>query len=92
MVALRVNGKLHELDASSGTPLLWALRDVLGMTGTRFGLWRCSPWRLHGSSRRDAEESVRVAGQRLGHRGHAVPVRWVKRSAVNNNVSQEKSQ
>ena len=37
MVSLRVNGKLHELDVSPDTPLLWALRDVLGMTGTKFG-------------------------------------------------------
>ena len=37
MVTLRINGKLHELDVSPDVPLLWALRDVLGMTGTKFG-------------------------------------------------------
>ena len=34
---LRVNGTSHEVDAPSDMPLLWVLRDVLGMTGTKFG-------------------------------------------------------
>jgi isoquinoline 1-oxidoreductase subunit alpha len=35
--ALRVNGIERAVDADGDTPLLWALRDVLGMTGTKFG-------------------------------------------------------
>jgi isoquinoline 1-oxidoreductase subunit alpha len=34
---IKVNGKTHSLDVDSDTPLLWVLRDVLGMTGTKFG-------------------------------------------------------
>jgi isoquinoline 1-oxidoreductase alpha subunit len=34
---IKVNGSDHEVDVDSGTPLLWVLRDVLGMTGTKFG-------------------------------------------------------
>jgi isoquinoline 1-oxidoreductase alpha subunit len=34
---LDINGKTHELDAAADMPLLWALRDLLGMTGTKFG-------------------------------------------------------
>lgn len=34
---LRVNGKPHNVDVDDDTPLLWVLRDVLGMTGTKFG-------------------------------------------------------
>ena len=34
---LNVNGKLHDLDVPNDMPLLWILRDVLGMTGTKFG-------------------------------------------------------
>ena len=34
---LKINGTPHELDVDSDTPLLWVLRDVLGMTGTKFG-------------------------------------------------------
>jgi isoquinoline 1-oxidoreductase subunit alpha len=34
---IKVNGKTHSLDVDGDTPLLWVLRDVLGMTGTKFG-------------------------------------------------------
>jgi len=34
---LSINGKDVHVDADSSTPLLWALRDTLGMTGTKFG-------------------------------------------------------
>lgn len=37
MPALTVNGKSHSLDVAPDTPLLWALRDVIGLTGTKFG-------------------------------------------------------
>ena len=36
-IGLRINGRKHELDVDPSTPLLWALRDYLGMTGTKFG-------------------------------------------------------
>jgi len=35
--ALKVNGTTHIVDVDGDTPLLWVLRDVLGMTGTKFG-------------------------------------------------------
>jgi isoquinoline 1-oxidoreductase subunit alpha len=34
---LKINGAPHEVDVDGDTPLLWVLRDVLGMTGTKFG-------------------------------------------------------
>ena len=34
---LKINGTPHEVDVDGETPLLWVLRDVLGMTGTKFG-------------------------------------------------------
>jgi aerobic-type carbon monoxide dehydrogenase small subunit (CoxS/CutS family) len=37
MTELRLNGKAITVDASPDTPLLWVLRDHLGMTGTKFG-------------------------------------------------------
>jgi isoquinoline 1-oxidoreductase alpha subunit len=37
MIALNVNGREHTVDADPDTPILWALRDALGMTGTKFG-------------------------------------------------------
>jgi isoquinoline 1-oxidoreductase alpha subunit len=36
-IKLNVNGKDIEVDAAEGTPLLWVLRDHLGLTGTKFG-------------------------------------------------------
>ncbi|MBN9161449.1 MAG: (2Fe-2S)-binding protein [Myxococcales bacterium 68-20] len=36
-IRLRVNGTDHELDVDPEMPLLWALRDVLGLTGTKYG-------------------------------------------------------
>ena len=37
MISLRVNGVHRDLDVDPELPLLWALRDVLGLTGTKFG-------------------------------------------------------
>src|SRR5260370_20431820 len=34
---IRINGTDHAIDVDGDTPLLWVLRDVLGMTGTKFG-------------------------------------------------------
>src|SRR5258708_38987149 len=36
-ITIKVNGVSHTVDVDSDTPLLWVLRDVLGMTGTKFG-------------------------------------------------------
>ena len=36
-ISLNVNGTSHAIDAPADMPLLWALRDVLGLTGTKFG-------------------------------------------------------
>jgi isoquinoline 1-oxidoreductase alpha subunit len=37
MISLNVNGKTHSVDAEPATPLLWAIHDNLGMSGTKFG-------------------------------------------------------
>ena len=37
MIALTVNGTEHSVDVSSDMRLLWVLRDILGLTGTKFG-------------------------------------------------------
>jgi isoquinoline 1-oxidoreductase subunit alpha len=37
MATLRINGKDHHLDVAHDMPLLWVLRDVIGLTGTKFG-------------------------------------------------------
>ena len=37
MIKLTLNGQAKEIDVADDTPLLWALRDTLGLTGTKFG-------------------------------------------------------
>lgn len=37
MVTLSINGEPHRVDVEDGTPLLFVLRDTLGMTGTKYG-------------------------------------------------------
>jgi len=37
MIALAINGKSYNVDVESNTPLLWVLRDTIGLTGTKYG-------------------------------------------------------
>ncbi|ABB31080.1 (2Fe-2S)-binding domain protein [Geobacter metallireducens RCH3] len=37
MIALTVNGTRHQVDVPPDTPLLWVIREVIGLTGTKFG-------------------------------------------------------
>ena len=37
MIEIKVNGVAHRLEVADDMPLLWALRDVMGLTGTKFG-------------------------------------------------------
>ena len=47
--SLTINGKAHELDVDGDMPLLWALRDIVGLTGTKFGcgLAQCGACTVH---------------------------------------------
>ena len=49
MVTLRVNGKVQKLKVDPETPLLWVLRDHLGLTGTKFscGIAECGACTVH---------------------------------------------
>ena len=46
---ITVNGKTHSVDVDDDTPMLWVVRDVLGMTGTKFGCGRalCGACTIH---------------------------------------------
>ena len=59
--AIKVNGNTHTVDVDGDTPLLWVLRDVLGMTGTKFGCGS-SVRRLYGASGRKADPVVHHVG------------------------------
>ena len=49
MVELTVNGAVRQVDADPDMPLLWALRDVLGLTGTKYGcgIAQCGACTVH---------------------------------------------
>ena len=49
MITLIVNGKRHELDVEPDAPLLWVLRDEIGLTGTKFGcgIAQCGACTVH---------------------------------------------
>jgi isoquinoline 1-oxidoreductase alpha subunit len=46
---LKVNGKLHDVEAPADMPLLWVLRDLLGLTGTKYGcgMAQCGACTVH---------------------------------------------
>jgi aerobic-type carbon monoxide dehydrogenase small subunit (CoxS/CutS family) len=49
MISLSVNGEAHNLDVDPATPLLWVLRDTLGLTGTKYscGIAACGACTVH---------------------------------------------
>ncbi len=49
MISLTINGDVKNIDAAPDVPLLWALRDVLGLTGTKFGcgIAQCGACTVH---------------------------------------------
>ena len=70
MPHLTINGRAQELDVDPNTPLLWVLRDTLGLTGTRYGcgIAQCGACTVH------------VDG--VATRSCSVPVRAVEGSAI----------
>jgi isoquinoline 1-oxidoreductase alpha subunit len=48
-IALEVNGKAYQIDAPPEMPLLWAIRDVIGLTGTKYGcgIAQCGACTVH---------------------------------------------
>ncbi len=45
MAELMINGKVHHVNAEEDTPLLWTIRDSIGLTGVRLG--NSAVWCLH---------------------------------------------
>jgi isoquinoline 1-oxidoreductase alpha subunit len=70
MIALNVNGKRYDVDVDPDTPLLWAIRDVIGLTGTKFGcgIALCGACTVHvdGKATRSCSTPVSAAvGKRI---------------------------
>jgi isoquinoline 1-oxidoreductase alpha subunit len=49
MIELTINGKKHQVDADGEMPLLWVLRDIVGLTGTKYGcgIAQCGACTVH---------------------------------------------
>ncbi len=90
MTTLNVNGKSVDVDADPSTPVLWALRDTLGMTGTKFGcgVAACGACTVHinGQPTRSCVTPIAAAvGQKIttiegisnGRVGKAVQAAWI---------------
>jgi len=65
MIALTVNGKRYDVDVSPDMPLLWVIRENIGLTGTKFGcgLGQCGACTVHvdGSAVRSCTTAVTAA-------------------------------
>lgn len=95
MIQLNINGKSMSVDADPSTPLLWALRDSLGLTGTKFGcgVAACGACTVHvdGQPKRACTTPISsVAGARIttieaietDRVGRAVQDAWVRNDVV----------
>lgn len=89
-VSLSVNGTSHEVDVPEDMPLLWVLRDVLGLTGTKFGcgINQCGACTVHmdGQAVRSCQTPVSAAaGSEITtveglseDRSHPVQQAWIE--------------
>jgi isoquinoline 1-oxidoreductase alpha subunit len=94
MLVLDVNGKRSEVDVEPDTPLLWVLRDELGLTGSKYGcgIAQCGACTVHidGTPRRSCTTLVKsVVGKRVttieglaGKAAQAVQKAWIKLDVV----------
>jgi isoquinoline 1-oxidoreductase subunit alpha len=90
MIKLSVNGRDVEVDVDPGTPLLWVLRDTLGLTGTKYGcgMALCGACTVHleGQPMRSCVTPVNAVGERKvttieglsADRSHPVQRAWLE--------------
>lgn len=91
MTSLTVNGKVHSIDVEPDTPLLWVLRDTLGLTGTKYGcgIGQCGSCTVHidGVATRscsvpvgsiEGQKIVTIEGLAKGHILHKVQKAWIE--------------
>ena len=91
MVRLTINGKSHEVDVDPSTPLLWVIREQIGLTGTKYGcgMAQCGSCTVHvnGAATRSCVMPVSAAvGQKIttieglasGNKLHKDQAAWIK--------------
>lgn len=88
-VSLSVNGKQHKVSVAPDTPLLWVLRDALGLTGTKYGcgMGLCGVCTIHldGQAVRSCQTLLKAVGAKKittieglsANRSHAVQRAWI---------------
>jgi isoquinoline 1-oxidoreductase alpha subunit len=89
-LTLTVNGQAHSLDIEPDTPLLWVLRDTLGLTGTKFGcgIAACGACTVHVNGRAvrscsfpvsaaDGESITTIEGLAADGALHPVQEAWI---------------
>ena len=89
MISLTVNGKPYNVDVAADMPLLWVIRDVIGLTGTKFGcgLSQCGACTVHleGNAIRSCQTPVSLAaGKKVTtieglspNSSHALQIAWI---------------
>ena len=89
MISLTVNGKAYNVDVAADMPLLWVIRDTIGLTGTKFGcgLSQCGACTVHldGNAVRSCTTPVSLAaGKKVTtieglspNSSHALQVAWI---------------
>ena len=87
--SINVNGKQHAIDADPETPLLWVLRDTLGLTGTKYGcgMAQCGACTVHldGEAARSCVTTVSEVGSKKvttieglsPDRNHPLQIAWI---------------
>jgi isoquinoline 1-oxidoreductase alpha subunit len=91
MIALTINGQSHNVDVEPDTPLLWVLRDSIGMTGTKFGcgIAQCGACTVHvdGVAMRSCQipaetvsgkQITTIEGLAVGGKLNAVQAAWLE--------------
>ncbi|MEO6980525.1 MAG: 2Fe-2S iron-sulfur cluster-binding protein, partial [Mucilaginibacter sp.] len=88
MITLNVNGQRHDVNADPNMPLLWAIRDILGLTGTKYGCGaaQCGACTVHLNgeairscvtkvSRADGQQIVTIEGLSIAN-DHPLQLAW----------------
>lgn len=70
MAKLNVNGKVHEVEVENDTPLLWVIREQVGLTGTKYGceVAQCGACSVHINGKVRRSCSVPVGGVKASDR------------------------